>query len=482
MSKRNEIIILFIILFIAGILLAVSLSLMPNLTPTSENQTLNSEVVKEIVKNTPIKKDSKTDSNVAVKQQISFGEKILIKEKKSSQKQKGVRAMAAGNFEEAANHFQKALDRYKNEPETRIYLNNARIGQERHYTIALSVPISSDPNGALEMMRGVAQAQYKINNSQEKINGIPLKVLLADDRENPEIAQKIAIEFTKNKDILGVVGHYASDTTLAAGEIYDKEKLVAISPVSTSVKLSDFSDYVFRTVPSDSIAAKALADYMLDEMGQKKVAVFFNAKSGYSRSLKSEFSISVFAKGGDIVAEFNFSKSGFDAYKKVNEANEKGAQVLMLAASVSTIDEALQVVSVNRKKLPLLGGDDVYTPKTLTIHPQFSEGMIIAIPWHIDRVMEPDFSSLSKKLWRTSRVSWRTILAYDATKSLIAAIEINPTRDGIKEELSNPDFSITGASGKIEFFPWGDRKSKVQLVRLVKSNNFSSGYDFVPID
>ena len=306
--------------------------------------------------------------------------------------------------------------------------------------------------------------------------------MLADDRENPEIAQKIAIEFTKNKDILGVVGHYASDTTLAAGEIYDKEKLVAISPVSTSVKLSDFSDYVFRTVPSDSIAAKALADYMLDEMGQKKVAVFFNAKSGYSRSLKSEFSISVFAKGGDIVAEFNFSKSGFDAYKKVNEANEKGAQVLMLAASVSTIDEALQVVSVNRKKLPLLGGDDVYTPKTLTIHPQFSEGMIIAIPWHIDRVMEPDFSSLSKKLWRTSRVSWRTILAYDATKSLIAAIEINPTRDGIKEELSNPDFSITGASGKIEFFPWGDRKSKVQLVRLVKSNNFSSGYDFVPID
>ncbi|MGB3560852.1 MAG: ABC transporter substrate-binding protein [Geitlerinemataceae cyanobacterium] len=61
---------------------------------------------------------------------------------------------------------------------------------------------------------------------------------IANDDNNPEIAKQIASEFVKNSDILGVIGPYASDVTSAAGTIYNSGKLVTISPVSTSVKLS----------------------------------------------------------------------------------------------------------------------------------------------------------------------------------------------------------------------------------------------------
>ncbi len=76
-----------------------------------------------------------------------------------------------------------------------------------------------------------------------------------------------------NQEVLGVVGPYASDVTLAAGTVYTPGQLVAISPISTSVKISNFSRYIFRTVPSDFMAARALAKYMVENL-QKKMRLF----------------------------------------------------------------------------------------------------------------------------------------------------------------------------------------------------------------
>lgn len=74
-------------------------------------------------------------------------------------------------------------------------------------------------------------------------------------------------------------------------------------------------------------------------------------------------------------------------------------------------------------------------------------------------------------------------LAYDATRAFIAALERNPTRIGIQQALSSPEFSTTGASGTIRFLPSGDRNAPVQLVQIASKNPSRSGtgFDFVPV-
>jgi branched-chain amino acid transport system substrate-binding protein len=52
----------------------------------------------------------------------------------------------------------------------------------------------------------------------------------------------------------------------------------------------------------------------------------------------------------------------------------------MLAANTETLDKALQLVQVNQKPLTLLGGDDVYTLKTLEIGREQAVGMVVAVP------------------------------------------------------------------------------------------------------
>ncbi|MBE9184247.1 amino acid ABC transporter substrate-binding protein [Microcoleus sp. LEGE 07076] len=418
-------------------------------------------------------------SEQAMGQRLSAGKKLLIPEKATTNKQAAVQAIASSNYGAAISDLQASLKTNSNDPEALIYLNNARTGDQKSYTIAAAVPIGTDVNAALEILRGVAQAQNEINQNGG-INGTPLKVLIANDDNNPEIASQIATALANNSEILGVIGHFGSDTTLAASKIYEQNQLVAISPTSTSVQLSGVGINIFRTVPSDRFAANALSRYMLTKLQKQKAVVFFNSASSYSKSLKSEFTTAVYGDGGQIVSEFDLANGNFNATESVKSAISQGAEVIMLAPNSSTLDQALQVVQVNAKRLPLLAGDSAYTAKTLQIGAAGATGMVLAVPWHILADPQSNFPQTSKQLWN-AEVSWRTALAYDAAIALIASLERNPTRTGIQKALSASDFSATGASGQIRFLPSGDRNRAVQLVIVKPGNRTTYGYDFVPI-
>ncbi|MBE9058537.1 ABC transporter substrate-binding protein [Sphaerospermopsis sp. LEGE 08334] len=424
-------------------------------------------------------KNNNNQSKISIEERISFGEKIFSPGEASQLKKDGVKAIANKNYEQAIAKFTASLKVKPNDPEALIYLNNARIGTNKNYTIVATVPLGNNPNTGLEILRGIAQAQNEIN-SNEKINGVYLKVGIANDDDNPEISKQIATNLVKNPEVLGTVCCNTSDATLTAGTVYNSGELVAISPISTSVKITNFSPYIFRTVPSDFIAARTLANYMVKNLNKKKAAVFYNSQSGYSQSLKSEFVSSMLLEGGEISKEFDLSKADFSAASSLKQATEQGAQVLMLAADTGTLDKALQVVQVNQKRLTLLGGDDVYTLKTLEIGREQAVGMVLAVPWHIQGNPKSDFPKTSRKLWGGD-VSWRTALAYDATKAFIAALATDPTRSGIQKTLVSPRFSAPGAAGEIRFLPSGDRNTSVQLVKIVPGNRSRAGYDFEPI-
>ncbi|MFM2063449.1 MAG: hypothetical protein RLZZ507_3119, partial [Cyanobacteriota bacterium] len=419
------------------------------------------------------------NNNLSIKERISFGEKIFSPGEASQLKKDGVKAIADKNYKQAIAKFTESLKLKPNDPEALIYLNNARIGSNKNYTIVVTVPLGNNSNTGLEILRGIAQAQNEINASG-KINGAYLKVGIANDDDNPEIAKQIAANLAKNPEVLGAICCTSSDSTLAAGTVYNSGELVVISPTSTSVKITNFSPYVFRTVPSDFIAARTLANYMIKNLQKKKAAVFFNSQSGYSQSLKSELVSSILLEGGEVSKEFDLSKADFSASESLKQATEQGAQVLMLAADTGTLDKALQVVQVNQKRLTLMGGDDVYTLKTLEIGREQAIGMVIAVPWHIDGDPKSDFPKTSRQLWGGD-VSWRTALSYDATKAFIAALKTNPSRAGVQKAFLSPEFSTIGAAGEIRFLPSGDRNAPVQLVKIVPGSRSLTGYDFEPI-
>ncbi|WP_081594686.1 ABC transporter substrate-binding protein [Allocoleopsis franciscana] len=81
------------------------------------------------------------------------------------------------------------------------------------------------------MLRGVAQAQNEFNQKQK---GVRIKILIADDGNKSAHAKQIAKDLVKKKEILAVVGHFTSDSTLAPSKIYQQNQLLSISPTSAA--------------------------------------------------------------------------------------------------------------------------------------------------------------------------------------------------------------------------------------------------------
>jgi branched-chain amino acid transport system substrate-binding protein len=410
---------------------------------------------------------------------MSTGDRTLLTDSKAPAKQQGITTFQAKNYSAAIAQFRTALQQEINDPETRIYLNNAEASLGNPYKLAVVAPIGSDLNTAKEILRGVAQAQTELNQTNE-FSDRKIMIVIANDDNNISIARTLAQQLGKQSDILGVIGHTASSVTLNVAEIYDRHELPMISPISSAVQLSNRSPYVFRTIPSDAVAAQTLADYMLTQQKQQKAVVYFNSQSDYSKSLKQEFSNTVSSNGGEIVAEYDFADSNFSPTKSLEKAIQQGAQTIMLASNSDTLDRALQVVQQNRKRLTILAGDDMYAAKTLDISQAQGLGMVVAVPWHILGDPSSSFPARSRQLWGGD-VNWRTVTAYDATQALAAAIKQNPTRLGIQKALLADNFIAFGASENVKFLASGDRQMAVQLVSIVKGKRSGFGYDFEPL-
>lgn len=445
-------------------------------------QFLNKEtdnLSKNINKQTESEEIVTRDSQTLTREHISTGQQWLINENINPNKQGGITAFNNGNYLEAVSQLEAAIQQQPNDPEALIYLNNARIGQGQAYTIAVVIPVGSDVNVAEEILRGVAQAQNEINNN-DKINGLPLKVVIANDNNEPELAIKIAEALASQNEIIGVIGHFSSDVTIAAKPVYDSNNLVVISPTSTSVALSGASQYLFRTVPSDSFTGNALVKYMLEDLGLTKAAIFYVSTSNYSNSLRNVVTTALFSSGGEVVFEFDFAETDFNPFEVIRQAQNRGAEALIFVSNSSNLDKALQIIQINEGRLAILGGDSMYNFRTLQLGRQNAVGMVIAIPWHIDSNRNSDFVQDSTRLWQGD-VNWRTAMAYDATKALIKAIATNPTRTGVQQALSNPNFSTIGVDKDIRFLPSGDRNLAVQLVIIEPAPNTELGYRFFPL-
>jgi branched-chain amino acid transport system substrate-binding protein len=413
---------------------------------------------------------------LSLRDRLSLGEKLLAPGA-STDKQNGVAAMAAKNYPQAIAAFQAALQINRNDPESLIYLNNATIGDQKSLAIAVSVPLSKSSNPALEILRGVAQAQSEVNQAGG-INGTPLKVLIVNDDNDPNTCKEVANALVQDASVLGVVGHFGSDASLAAGEIYQKGGLVMVSPTSTSVQLSSLGNAVYRTVPSDRFTASALSRYMLNSFQKQNAALYFNSQNDYSKSLKEQFTTALTSDGGTIVAEYDLASPGFSAADSVEQAIKQNAQVLVIAANNATLNLALEVIAADRQRLQLMGGDGLYSPELLKTNGA-AEGMVVAVPWVLLSDPNSPFAQESRKLWGGD-VNWRTAMSYDAAMTLVTGLRINGSRAGVLDALAAPGFTFFGATGTIKFLASGDRNQPMQLVRVEAGTRSGYGFDFVP--
>ena len=157
---------------------------------------------------------------------LSCGEEILIPGSAPRAKEEAVKAFAAGDYSQAVKLLEAAREKQINDPETLIYLNNARLAASKTkvYTIGVVVPMTGDSQAlkySLEVLRGIAKAQNAINQSDDLIGEQGLIVIIADDLNSPEQAVRRANDLALTGQVLAVVGHLSSEITMKVASTYE---------------------------------------------------------------------------------------------------------------------------------------------------------------------------------------------------------------------------------------------------------------------
>ena len=423
-------------------------------------------------------------ANAANAELISQGEKILLPGAANAAKQQGAAAFAQKNWDEAIARYQQAVTADPNDPETRIYLNNAKAKKAGNpLTMATVVPVTPSPDSAKEILRGVGQAQDKFNQSSP---ARLLEVVIVNDID-PVKAASLSQDLINSPNVLAVLGHGVDNGSRQAIAMYEQNGLTALSPISTSITPGEGGKSRLQTI---SLAKKAnellgtylqtvgttLAKYAKQKSSQPAVVVFHNSDSPYSQQLKQQFTTALSGVNGKVVKEVDVADGSFNAATELNNASKAGAKIAIFALSKNKVDRAVAIAQANAKSgtpLQLLGGDELYNPTILTQGGDAINGIVLAVPWS-SQPNDP-FAQQSASIWR-GRVSWRTATAYDATQALASALTQNPSRSGVSQ-LLNQGIPISGTTADFNVL------NEVPLVKAVKGQNGPPGskYEFDPI-
>jgi branched-chain amino acid transport system substrate-binding protein len=300
--------------------------------------------------------------------------------------------------------------------------------------------------------------------------------LIADDGNLPENAQKIATQLVADETVLAVVGHNASNASLAAAPIYQKGGVVMITPTSFANNLSGLGDYIFRVVPSTKAMVQPLVNYFTRLPQNPNLAICYDSQAPDNVSFKDEFLASFLAKGGKLVPLVcDLSSPNFEPQKMINQAISQGAKGLLMTPHIDRLDQAIALAQANQNQLTLLSSPTLYTIKTLEQGQNQVKGLVVSIPWHPQSNQNNSFITDSYRYWG-ARVNWRTAMAYDATWAIAKGLRQNSTREGLKNMLHNPSFFVSGATGTFKFLPSGDRLGSAYLAQIQST---AKGNDFV---
>ncbi|WOB44813.1 amino acid ABC transporter substrate-binding protein [Thermoleptolyngbya oregonensis NK1-22] len=419
---------------------------------------------------------------------ISLGNRQLIASVTTPAKREGIAAFEAQDYDKAVEWFELSLKALPNDPETLIYLNNARLSrQQTPYKIATSVPIGKNLNVAQEILRGVAQAQDEVNRSGG-INGVGLEVTIINDDNDPAITREMAKLLVENKSLLAIVGHNTSDASMAAAPIYQQHGLVMISPTTFDADVAKVGNFVFRAVPTPQSMVTPLVDDILARSPRPaKILVCYDSTAPDNNQFRNAFVDVLTGRGGEIVKVVNergkdlcdFASEGFDPEAAIAQALQQQATGLYLGPSINYLDPAIAVARANNGRLSLYSSPSLYTHKILQDGQQAVAGMILPTPWSPDAY--PDFARKAQQLWGAT-VNWRTATAYDATQAIAEGLlRAGNSRSTLQQALTSPDFAATSAGkGAVRFLDTGDRRLTPVLVQVQRIE--SGSYRFRAID
>lgn len=310
--------------------------------------------------------------------------------------------------------------------------------------------------------------EYALSQKAEEFKKLGFEIELSkqDDQADPKQGVASAEMLISNPDVLAVVGHVTTGSSIPAAAKYDEAGLVMVSPSATGSNLTDAGKkVVHRICARDDQQGSKAAIYAKNQLGIKAPFIIHD-KGSYGQGLATEVK-KQFEKDGVQVVAFEGITAGEKDYSAiVNQVMAKNPDMIYFGGYYAEAGILIKQLREKGYKGHFMGGDGLDSADMLKIAGDAANGVVFtSTVGDINGTEEgkkwvEEFEKATGK-----KAGIFTSFGYDAMNvtlnGLQEAIKANggkkPTREQVLEAIhKTTDFQ--GQFVKVSFDEKGDNK------------------------
>jgi branched-chain amino acid transport system substrate-binding protein len=326
----------------------------------------------------------------------------------------------------------------------------------------------------VDTREGIELAIDEVNKAGG-VKGKPIKVIFEDDKSNPQEASNKVLQLIDRDKVIALLGEVASSRSKAGGIVANKKKVPMITPSSTNPDVTKVGPFIFRVCFTDDVQGKMGAEFMVNTMGKKKVALIFASDDLYSSGLAKEFRDEAKRLGAELVIEKSFLKSetNFTTYlTEIRDAKPDGIYAPIYYTAMVPI--ARQAKAAGIKGDMFVGGDGWHSDSLVSDAGEEMEGAYFTnhfapdVPWPNSKAFVSAYTTRFKR-----EPSSLAAQGYDAARLLADAIGRAKveTPEGIRDAIQETK-GFQGATGTITINAERNADKPVVIVQI-KNKKFT---------
>lgn len=351
-------------------------------------------------------------------------------------------------------------------------------GEDDFVYLGVAGPLSA-ANGA--SMRMAAEMAVDEINRDGGIGGRQVRLLLMDDKADPQVALTVADSLRRDPRVVAVVGHVNSAASLKAATVYNADEgeqagqpVMHISPASSAPAFTHAGPWSFRVTPTDLEFSPVLARGAT-ELGRRRAAVLY-ANDDYGQGVMTTFERAFRGGGGAVVSADPYLPAvvtqGTELDPYLTRAIRRGADALIVGGQAET---GLKIVQAARRlgfTGPILGSDGLTGLKDAGAP---AEGVFVSSAFLPDRPTDAARQFVTRYRERFNALpDHRGAMTYDVINLLRRAInEAGTDRQAVRDYVARigADGGVEpfeGVSGTIRFDQNGDVIGKEVSLGVVR--------------
>ena len=344
-------------------------------------------------------------------------------------------------------------------------------------TIKIAVATALTGGSAEEgtLARNGVQIAIDEFNEAGGIDGKIVELVTHDDQADPKNSATVANAIVSDDDIIAVIGHVNSSCSLAAAAVYQDAGIPLLIPSSSSPKISDAGDYIFRVWNSDTYTAQVHMDIILDK-GYTNIGVLYE---------NNDYGLGALGVAQEVLAERGMEVSVAESYLLgetkdfttiLTKMKDAGVEAIFSISGETELPMQLQQAH-SLDYYPFMTSTSTYQGTVISLGGEDVEGLYGAT--FFDPALPPErvqaYYDKYMETFNTDVVSSPACTAYIAATMVLDALkEGATTREDVKDYLSS-GLTFDTMVGELKFDENGD--TQIPLQHIVIQNGEFVGVD-----